>query len=238
VAGVDETKTPPQEANTPSIESVVDTADLPQDTNTPIKEYEMNGRWNCYGMFYAEDEFYYFSDPRDEDSSNNTPENVLNYVYKTEDFITFEKVEPAQTYYQQTFMEWDFKEINGAMYEFQKTIPQQEEVLAFNEYRDIIYYSQYGAANKLFTYDLHTQKFNEDPILDTKGYDIVGINVCGEKLILGLILAGHRDFKGYFSNFGGAATYVANLDGSDLREVIIPQCAGTVQTFNYEVCVK
>ena len=213
------------------MEGVVETTMPPQETNTQPEEYEMNGRWNSNGMFYDGKGVYFFSDPRGQDPSNTALENVLNYVYQTADFITFKKAEPTQTYYQQNYMQWDFNIIHDTLRTFEESMLEKVEVLAFNEYRNMIYYS---VANKLFTYDLHTQQYGENPIVEAKGYDIVGINICGEKLVLSLVLEEQRDFRGYFSNFGGAATYVANLDGSDLREVIIPQCTDTIQTFSYE----
>jgi hypothetical protein len=203
----------------------------PDETGTLTSEtYEMNAKWNSYGVFYDGEGNYYFSDPRGYDDNNASSENILNFVYRTTDFAVFEKIEPAQTYYQQNYMNWNFNEIDKALHDFENT-GVDEKILAFNEYRNHIYYS---TGHKLFTYNLNTQKRSVYPLLDVMDYNIAGINICGEKLFLGLVLEERPNFRGYFSNFGGAIIYVANLDGSDLREVVISQCENTLQTFNYK----
>ena len=106
----------------------------------------------------------------------------------------------------------------------------ENEIYTMNEYRGLLYYS---TGSELFTYDIATNHRASDPLISLESYGledrhIANIDICGEKLFLCLSC-----FEpGYFTN-SASATYIANLDGSDLREVIIPQCKDTFQTFNY-----
>jgi hypothetical protein len=191
-------------------------------------DYSMNANWNSGNIFYNADG-YYFSDPRGYDDCNITSISLLDYFYKTDEtFEVFEIVEDVG----KTQLNYDWNMFYNALKKFEKIAgPKEEEILAFNEYRGFVYYS---IGNKLFAYDTITKQHTLIPVDNLENYDIVSINICGEKLFLGAVLPDVRRFMRYSVNFGGATTYISNLDGSDLREIAIPQCKDSFQTFIYK----